>query len=247
MEIKSNLNLYGGLQFERNCTEFPEDPEFGTLIRKDDRIYIYELVDEVPTWHCIGDSTSSTNGNISVFIYEQNIASDTWIVSHNKHTTKFVYNVFDSEGKPVLASAKSDSDGNTITLYFRKEYSGHAIFVLIKNDGDISGDVETGNDNKYLYNVKKIVEKGSYCAKNRDCLIINSPELSEDISVTVETEKNAVIIIRNFNSGNYSVSVSATSGEIDGYTKLVMKSNSSITLICDGEDWYTVKGYIDGV
>lgn len=134
MEVKSSLNLYSGLQFENNLSEFPENPKIGTIILKDNKIYIYELVNNVPDWHFIdSNSSGSSSDSFFVYIYEQEEESDTWVINHNIGNTTYFYNIVTYDGRHVLANAVSDSDGNTITVYFASPISGKIILLFINN------------------------------------------------------------------------------------------------------------------
>ena len=244
MEVKSNLKLYGNLSFEHNFTEFPEDPELGTIIRKDDRLCIYELVDGEPTWHYIGDATGG-GSNALVYIHNQDEESDTWVVQHNYALKNYFYDVVDLEGRHILANPVSDESGNTVTLKFNKPYSGRALFLFINNTPIKINTSSSGFD--YLFNVRKIITSGQYSASNRDCFIIHSSDLTDNVEITLNAEKDATVVIKNFASGEFKVFVNSGNYFIDDFSNVYLESGSSVTLVCDGENWYTISGFIKGV
>lgn len=239
MDVKSNLNLYSWLKFEKNFTEFPEEPELGTVILKDNRLYIYELVDMQPTW-----STLTGQINNMVYIHEQLEESDTWTINHNHNSTTYLYDIVDSTGRHILANMTSEPDGNTITVKFNKPYSGKATLLFVKEQNSSKAKNMALN---YNSKIKKIDNGGIYDATNNDCFIINSLSLSEDVIINLKKEINSNITIKNHISGNYKVIIKTTDGAcIDGKSEIELLEGSSVSVICDNDDWYIISGYIRG-
>ena len=64
------------------------------------------------------------NEEVGVYIYEQAIPSDTWVINHNLNTRPSI-TVVDSAGDAVIGS-ETYNDDNTVTITFASAFSGSA-------------------------------------------------------------------------------------------------------------------------
>ena len=119
--IHNNLALYGSMKLSVNETEFPANPEIGTLIIKGNCLYAYISVGGYTTWYPFASKTNS-------YIHSQGIASNTWTITHNLNSTETWTQIKDQYGYVVMASVENTS-ANVITVSFTTPTVGTAIIV----------------------------------------------------------------------------------------------------------------------
>jgi hypothetical protein len=85
------------------------------------------MIDSIEGSELIGVSRTDNRVNLTsrTFVFEQGIASDTWVIEHNlnKHPSAFAV---DSAGKVQIPNEIVYNNNNQITLYFLSQFSGKA-------------------------------------------------------------------------------------------------------------------------
>ena len=122
ISILSNARIAGALQFDKDFSEFPSNPKFGTLIIKNQCLYGYIRIDNLETWYPFASKTSS-------YIHAQGGASTTWIVNHGLGSTDVWYQVKDESGNIMHPSEFKVIDGNTVQVIFTEAVTGTVVVV----------------------------------------------------------------------------------------------------------------------
>lgn len=128
VKVLGGLELATSLTFEKNYTDFPENPTPRMIVVKNGLPYIYtELVANSGffSWMPIGSRQAS-------YVHVQSVPSTEWIVTHNFDSTHFGYFVYDEAHKLVIANVEVvNSLTAKVKLY--SATSGTAVFFSVES------------------------------------------------------------------------------------------------------------------
>lgn len=116
-----DLDLHGNLALVSQVTEFPLNPRLGTMVMKNNCMYVYILVGNLETWYPYATATAS-------YIHSQGLAAQTWTVNHYLNSQNLWFQVKDENGN-ILSVNKTDINLNTFTLNFTAPTLGTVIVV----------------------------------------------------------------------------------------------------------------------
>jgi hypothetical protein len=82
-------------------------------------------------WQLQADLSTYVEYNPSVFYtHSQDSPNSVWTVTHNKGSTKFVYNAYDSTSGVMLPDSVISVDSNTIQVTFKIPITGKCTFAF---------------------------------------------------------------------------------------------------------------------
>lgn len=125
VHINSGMAVRGSVIFLDSVASFPENPDIGTLVVKDEVLYGYFTIGGLETWYPFSTGRNS-------YIHTQSISSDTWTVTHNLNSTNLFVQVFDASGD-FIAAGKADINANSFVLTFAGNQTGKALVVAPEN------------------------------------------------------------------------------------------------------------------
>jgi len=125
MRVLSNLEFKNSTYILNKFEDFPENPSEGTVIFKENGLYIYSLsqISGNLEWLNILDFTRVN----SSFKFEQGTESTEWNIAHNLNTQDLFVIVYDSEGNKQVESEIQFQSDNEIKLIFSEPISGKAL------------------------------------------------------------------------------------------------------------------------
>ena len=104
-----------------NLVDFPENPQIGTFVIKDQCLYGYIKIGGMETWYPFASKTNS-------YVHVQGLASTVWTINHNLGTGDVWIQTKDSNGNIVQAFTEI-VDNNTIIVRFTTDITGTAVVV----------------------------------------------------------------------------------------------------------------------
>lgn len=107
------IELFEGTISSKSKIEFDSTIEGGVT-------YLYAM----QPFECYALVASTESEQAGVYIYEQAIPSDTWVINHNLNTRPTI-SVVDSAGDIVIGS-ETYNNNNTVTITFSSAFSGSA-------------------------------------------------------------------------------------------------------------------------
>ena len=116
------LNISPSIQFDSIMTDYKNLAPIS--LDKTTGKYIATSVD-IPT-----EAQNSRTG----FAFIQSLEADTWVVTHNRATFRYLIQVFNTEGSVIFPDAVTTKDSNTIELKFSRPTAGHACVVFFNAD-----------------------------------------------------------------------------------------------------------------
>jgi hypothetical protein len=119
--VLNDLALYGALVMETDNSGFPENPQIGTLLLKDQVLYGYLKIGGMETWYPFANKTQS-------YIHTQGMDSLYWVVNHGLNTTNVWFQVKDQTGN-ILSVGKEDINANSFRLTFTAAARGTVMVV----------------------------------------------------------------------------------------------------------------------
>jgi hypothetical protein len=129
-------------------TDFPETPSKGTLVFKDEILYMYCSLGGTDAWYPL------TNRN-SYHVHTQGSSSTGWNITHNLGTKDLIIAVYDDSDVQQSPSGIIFTDNDQITLSFTQAISGRAIIVSAADQYTVKinnmielvdGDIQFKND-----------------------------------------------------------------------------------------------------
>lgn len=119
--ILNDLVLSKGLVMAVNLSEFPENPQIGTFVIKDQCLYGYIKIGGMETWYPFASKTNS-------YVHTQGLAATNWTITHNLGTSDVWIQIKDSNGAIVQALTEV-IDANTVKVHFTVAITGTAVVV----------------------------------------------------------------------------------------------------------------------
>lgn len=117
----SESRFHGNIVFAAPVTEWPDDPEVGTFILKDQVLFGYLKIGGLETWYPFASKTNS-------YVHNQGLPALTWVVAHGLSTENVWLQVKDAAGN-IIAVGKTPVDANTFTLNFTTAIAGTCVVV----------------------------------------------------------------------------------------------------------------------
>lgn len=127
IKVLGDVELNGLLSFDKNFSDFPQNPQPRTIIVKDGIPYIYtELVNGSGflSWQPIGIKQAS-------YLHTQGVASTTWTVTHNFNSNDFAYFVYDENHRLVVANIEI-IDLNTVKILLSEAMTGTVVLFSLQ-------------------------------------------------------------------------------------------------------------------
>ena len=125
MRVLSNLEFKNSTYILNKFEDFPENPSEGTVIFKENGLYIYStnITSGQLEWINILDFTRANTS----FKFEQDTESTEWVINHNLNTQDLFVIVYDSDGNKQIESEIQFQSDNEIKLIFSEPISGKAL------------------------------------------------------------------------------------------------------------------------
>ena len=125
MKVLSNLEFKNSTYILNKFEDFPENPLEGTVIFKENGLYIYSLsqISGNLEWINILDFTRTNTS----FKFEQTSENIEWVINHNLNTQDLFVIVYDSNGNKQIESEIQFQSNNEIKLIFSEPISGKAL------------------------------------------------------------------------------------------------------------------------
>lgn len=119
--ILNDVAVYGAIIMSKNEDGFPQNPRIGTLVIKDNTLYVYIQIGGLETWYPYGNRTQS-------YVHVQGLPSTTWEVEHNLGTGDVWYQIQDADGEIVQAKV-TKTDQNNLQVTFTTPITGTIVIV----------------------------------------------------------------------------------------------------------------------
>ena len=125
MKVLSNLEFKNSTYILNKFTDFPENPSEGTVIFKENGLYIYStnITSGQLEWLNILDFTRVNTS----YKFEQGTENIEWIINHGLNTQDLFVIVYDSDGNKQVESEIQFQSDNEIKLIFSEPISGKAL------------------------------------------------------------------------------------------------------------------------
>jgi len=125
MKVLSNLEFKNSTYILNKFEDFPENPVEGTVIFKENGLYIYStnITSRNLEWLNILDFTRVN----SSFKFEQGTENTEWNIVHNLNTQDLFVIVYDSNGNKQIESEIQFQNDDKIKLIFSEPISGKAL------------------------------------------------------------------------------------------------------------------------
>ena len=125
MRVLSNLEFKNSTYILNKFNDFPENPSEGTVIFKENGLYIYSLsqISGQLEWLNILDFTRVNTS----YKFEQTSENIEWVINHNLNTQDLFVIVYDSNGNKQVESEIQFQSDNEIKLIFSEPISGKAL------------------------------------------------------------------------------------------------------------------------
>ena len=172
--VHANLKVAGNVILASHLTAFPENPEVGTMVIKDQSLYAYIKIGGLTTWYPLSSRTRS-------YIHTQGLPSTTWTVTHNLGSTDIWSQVKDSTN--TITNPKITAvDVNTVSVQFTSAETGTVLIVVPDdiNVPQVSASVITVGNENVLIDSSGVRVNGSY--------VLTSANISADIANAVAAE-----------------------------------------------------------
>ncbi len=127
IKVLGDVELAGSLSFNKNYSDFPQNPQPRTIVVKEGVPYIYtELVNGSGfySWAPIGIKQAS-------YLHTQGVASTTWTVTHNFNSNDFAYFVYDANHRLVVANI-TVVDLNTVQINLYEAMTGTVVLFSMQ-------------------------------------------------------------------------------------------------------------------
>lgn len=121
IKVLGDVSLHGTMVFAQQVTDFPANPQVGTLVLKDQALYAYIRIGGLETWYPFASKTNS-------YIHSQALPAITWTVNHSLGTADVWYQVKDATGQ-IVSVGKTIVNENTFTLNFTSAITGTCVVV----------------------------------------------------------------------------------------------------------------------
>lgn len=79
----------------------------------------------------IENITDVSTGSTQTYLHIQSSDSAIWTINHNKHSSNFVYTIFDDTGDQCLPNDVETINENTIVLHFLADMRGKVMFMFL--------------------------------------------------------------------------------------------------------------------
>ena len=184
MQVLSNLNFKNSTITLDQLNDFPINPKLGTIILKDDGLYLFFN----ERWINLLKN-SSESGSSSSFVFNQETESDQWHITHNLNTQDLFAVVYDSDKILNLSAGIEFINDNEINLNFVDSIKGKAIIFAASSITD--------NSNVNIDNITIIKNDNNTLSVNLEGLVDNE---------TIIVDDNGKLKIKNninYNTINY--------------------------------------------
>lgn len=129
VKILGDVELSGALTFNKNYTDFPNNPALRSIVVKEGIAYIYtELVNGSGyfSWQPLSGISKQTS-----YLHTQGVASSAWTVNHGFNSNDFAYFVYDEAHNLVFANIEI-IDTNTARIVLTSAMTGTAVFFSVE-------------------------------------------------------------------------------------------------------------------
>lgn len=232
MKILTNLVHKTSYSLLQVFPDFPDVPEQGMLVLKDDGIlYIYSSIDGTPTWRPL-------NIKSKTYVHTQTPISTTWNITHSLDSKNLIYFIYDSNSIRQNEASIDFVDNNNITLSFTEAINGKAVIFA---EGDNFSGVSGGTSSTSGTFTQTIISTSADTYSCSESEIVLCSGTIQNIILPIPVSGYRVDIKKLSESG--SVNISTHSGEtIDGDTagRQILTQFESITFITDGLNWFII-------
>ena len=167
MQVLSNLNFKNSTITLDQLNDFPINPKLGTIILKDDGLYLFFN----ERWINLLKN-SSESGSSSSFVFNQETESDQWHITHNLNTQDLFAVVYDSDKILNLSAGIEFINDNEINLNFVDPIKGKAIIFAASSITD--------NSNVNIDNITIIKNDNNTLSVNLEGLVDNETIIIDD-------------------------------------------------------------------
>lgn len=207
MQVNSSLAVQGAVVLARDETGFPENPQIGTMVVKDQVLYAYIKIGGLETWYPFASKTNS-------YVHVQALASTTWTVAHNLGTTDVWTQIKDANGSIVVANV-TPIDENTLTITFTSASTG-SVVVVAPDSIDVpvvkATAINVGGNSEVVIDNSGVRINGSYA--------LTSANIEEQIADAVAEETNRALAAEAL----LQVAIDTKANSADVYTKAEIDS-----------------------
>ena len=132
------MKFYGNANLQKNqlqnpaleaVSTFPANPVVGSLIFKDDTVYICVNVQDYPVWVPL-------TREVETYIHNQSEASASWTITHNLNSDMVSIQIYDENSKMVIPSEIELTSKTVATVTLSAAMSGRAIVTTGSLDGN---------------------------------------------------------------------------------------------------------------
>jgi hypothetical protein len=138
INVLSDLALNGSLIVTNNNNTFPDNPQVGTMLLKENVLYAYITVGGLTTWYPFSHKTNS-------YIHTQGADSSSWLINHGLGTNDVWYQVQDIYGSIIMSSGVTRVDTNSFYINFASATRG--VVLVVGPDTVSAPSVETTSIN----------------------------------------------------------------------------------------------------
>lgn len=121
MDILTNLQMKAAAFKMHMSQGFPLNPKDGQLTCVNGALYCYVNIKGYLQWLPL---TKKRN----IFVFNQDVESDSWIINHSLNTTEFIYSIYNFNGMLQLSSA-TIIDSNTVQIDLTQPTGGKAVLI----------------------------------------------------------------------------------------------------------------------
>ena len=222
MQVLSNLNFKNSTITLDQLNDFPINPKLGTIILKNDGLYIYakNIFTENIEW--INLFNSYNIGKKTSYIHTQDIESDQWHITHNLNTQNLFAIIYDTNNVMQIGANIEFINDNEINLNFVDLIKGKAIIF--------AASLEFGeSENKF-----QLIKAGTVISLNSDqqptIEVIQEPDGSATINFGIPKGKSAYeIAVENGFEGSEQEWIDAlNSKNINVDNKTITKNENEV-------------------
>jgi hypothetical protein len=178
VRVLNDLAVYGGISFLKQVTEFPDTPQLGQFVLKDNNLYGYLTVAGMDAWYPFGQRTV-------YYVHTQAMPSLTWVVNHGLGTTEVFVQVKDQNGN-IINVGKTDVDENTFHLNFTSAVTGTVLVVA-------TATINVPRINASQLNIAGVVTADSAGLRVNGEFVLTTATISAEIAAAVQAEADARI------------------------------------------------------
>ena len=210
MKVLSNLHFKDSTYILNKYESFPENPEIGMLVFKEDGIWIYmnSIFSGNDEWVNLFDLTRK---NIS-YVHTQSFETSTWNVEHNLNSDDISVTIYDENNEKQIESSIDFVDDNNLVIHFVEPVSGKALIFAstikasptnIYTKSEINDLVKSSNSNGQISVItgdedEVTIHMSSGCFYSYEC--VNDTKF---IFTDFPEWDNGVICLRLTNGGRY--------------------------------------------